>query len=110
MNFKKRLHFLLLFLLLVPNIVFAYSNNVILGGANLGIRVNTKNVIIVGFYKVDDKYIGEDAGLSIGDSITKFTEAMKLAETCDKKLKNAEEQISKIVTKNGKLEDFEIEE
>ena len=74
MNFKKRLHFLLLFLLLVPNIVFAYSNSVILGGNNLGIRVSTKNVMIVGFYKVDDKYIGEDAGLNIGDSITKIND------------------------------------
>ena len=74
MNFKKRLHFLLLFLLLVPNIVFAYSNSVILGGDNLGIKVNTKNVIIVGFYQVDDKYIGEDAGLSIGDYITKIND------------------------------------
>lgn len=74
MNFKKRLHFLLLLLLLVPNLVFAYSNNIILGGDNLGIRVSTKNVMIVGFYKVDDKYIGEDAGLSIGDSITKIND------------------------------------
>ena len=74
MNFKKRLHFLLLFLLLVPNIVFAYSNSVILGGNNLGIRVSTKNVMIVGFYKVDDKYIGEDAGLKIGDLITKIND------------------------------------
>ena len=74
MNFKKRLHFLLLFLLLVPNIVFAYSSSVILGGNNLGIRVSTKNVMIVGFYKVDDKYIGEDAGLNIGDSITKIND------------------------------------
>ena len=50
MNFKKRLHFLLLFILLVPNLVFAYSDNIILGGNNIGIRVNTKNVIVVGFY------------------------------------------------------------
>lgn len=74
MNFKKRLHFLLLFLLLVPNIVFAYSNNIILGGNSVGIKVNTRYVMIVGFYKVDGRYIGEDAGLNIGDYITKIND------------------------------------
>ena len=52
----------------------------------------------------------ENGDTPLDEAITKFTEAMKLAESCDKKLKNAEEQISKIVTKDGKLEDFEIEE
>lgn len=74
MNFKKRLHFLLLLFLLIPNLVFAYSDNIILGGDNIGISVNTKNVMIVGFYKVDGNYIGEDAGLSIGDYITKIND------------------------------------
>ena len=34
---------------------------------------------------------------------------MKLVNICDKKLKDIEEQVSKIVTENG-LEDFKIEE
>ena len=75
MNFKKRLLIFLLFLYaFVPYIVFAYSDKVILGGDNIGIRVNTKNVMIVGFYKVDGKYIGEDAGLKVGDLITKIND------------------------------------
>ena len=52
----------------------------------------------------------ESGETPLDEAIEKYTEAMKLAETCDKKLKNAEEQISKIVGKDGKLEDFEIEE
>ena len=52
----------------------------------------------------------ENGDTPLDEAIAKFTEAMKLAEACDKKLKSAEEQISKIVTKDGKLEDFEIEE
>ena len=61
MNLKKRLLiFFLLLYVFVPCIVFAYSNRIILGGENIGIKVNTKNVMIVGFYKVDGKYIGED--------------------------------------------------
>ena len=42
--------------------------------------------------------------------ITKFTEAMKLASSCNEKLKNAEESINKILTKDGSLEDFKVEE
>ena len=72
MNFKKRLlTFILLLLSLFPSIVFAYSNKVILGGSSIGIKVNTKYVMIVGFYKVDGRFIGEDAGLKVGDYITK---------------------------------------
>jgi len=75
MNLKKRLLiFFLLLYVFVPCIVFAYSNRIILGGENIGIKVNTKNVMIVGFYKVDGKYIGEDAGLKVGDLITKIND------------------------------------
>lgn len=52
----------------------------------------------------------ESGDTPLDEAITKFTEAMKIAEVCDTKLKSAEEQISKIVNKDGKLEDFEIEE
>ena len=73
MNFKKRLlQIFLLLNFLFPSIVFAYSNKIILGGENIGIKVDTKYVMVVGFYKVDNRYIGEDAGLKIGDFITKI--------------------------------------
>ena len=75
MNFKKRLLiFFLLISILFPSIVFAYSDKIILGGENIGIKVNTKYVMIVGFYKVDGNFIGEDAGLKIGDYITKIND------------------------------------
>ena len=35
---------------------------------------------------------------------------MKLIKECDEQLKNIEENINKIVTENGTLEDLEIEE
>ncbi len=73
MNFKKKLLILsFLLLTLFPSIVFAYSDKVILGGENIGIKVHSKYVMVVGFYKVEDKYIGEDAGLQVGDLITKI--------------------------------------
>ena len=52
----------------------------------------------------------ESGEVPLDDAIEKFHEAMKISEACDKKLKTAEEQISKIVAKDGTLEDFEISE
>lgn len=75
MNFKKKLlTFSLLLFMLFPSIVFAYSNQIILGGENIGIKIHSRNVMVVGFYKVDDNYIGEDAGLKVGDLITKIND------------------------------------
>lgn len=52
----------------------------------------------------------ESGETPLDDAINQFTEAMKLVEICDKKLKNAEEKITQIVNKDGKLEDFTVEE
>ena len=52
----------------------------------------------------------ESGEIDLDSSIEKYTYAMKLAKECDEKLKNIEEQISKIVTENGELEDFKVEE
>ena len=52
----------------------------------------------------------ESGETPLDDAIDQFTEAMKLVEICDKKLKNAEEKITQIVNKDGKLEDFTVEE
>ena len=35
---------------------------------------------------------------------------MKLVKECDEKLKKVEEQVSKIVTENGELEEFKVED
>ena len=72
MNFKKKLLIILLLIIyLIPINIYAYSDKVILGGDNIGISVNTKEVLVVGFYKVNDKYIAKDAGFAIGDKILK---------------------------------------
>jgi stage IV sporulation protein B len=59
----------LITLFFIPNLVFAYSNYIIPGGENIGIQINTKGVMIVGLYKVDNSYPGRDAGLKLGDKI-----------------------------------------
>ena len=52
----------------------------------------------------------ESGEVSLDDSIKKYTEAMKLVKECDSELKNIEDKVTKIVTENGNLEDFEVSE
>ena len=51
----------------------------------------------------------ESGEIDLDSSIEKYTNAMKLVKECDEKLKNVEEQINKIVTESGSLEEFEVE-
>ena len=51
----------------------------------------------------------ESGEIDLDSSIEKYTSAMKLVKECDEKLKNVEEQVNKIVTENGSLEEFEVE-
>ena len=70
MNFKRvLLNILISFLLIIPFNIKAYSEYLIPGGDNIGIKVNSEGVYVVGFYPVNNKYIAKDAGLKIGDLI-----------------------------------------
>lgn len=72
MNFKRKLlNIFFLLLLVIPINTYAYSSKVILGGQNVGIKVQTDGIMVVGFYKVDDRYLGRDAGIELGDKIIK---------------------------------------
>jgi len=51
----------------------------------------------------------ESGEIDLDSSIEKYTKAMTLVKECDEKLKSVEEQVNKIVTENGNLEDFEVE-
>lgn len=52
----------------------------------------------------------ESGQVPLDDAIAKFTEAMELSKLCNERLKNAEENINKILKENGKLEEFKIED
>ena len=43
----------------------------------------------------------ETGEVPLDDAIGEFTKAMKLAKSCDEKLKKAEEAITKLVNKDG---------
>lgn len=52
----------------------------------------------------------ESGNVDLDDAIDKYTKAMKLAKECSLKLKNAEENVNKILKENGVEEDFIVEE
>ncbi len=88
------LHFLILLALLVfPQEVLAYSSKVIPGGENIGIQINSDGILVVGFYKVNDQYIGKDAGIELGDRIIKVndTKVTSISEMVDAITKNVKD-------------------
>ena len=52
----------------------------------------------------------ESGEVALDDAINKYTEAMKLSKECSDKLNEVTETVNKILTDNGKLEDFEVKE
>lgn len=52
----------------------------------------------------------ETGDVPLDDAINEFNKAMKLAKSCDEKLKKAEESITKLVKDNGEIVDFQVEE
>lgn len=52
----------------LPLGLVAYTEEIIPGGENIGIQIENKGLVVVGFYKVDGKYIGSDT-LRVGDTI-----------------------------------------
>ena len=84
---KKKL--LILFLLLFPINVYAYSDKIIPGGNTIGINVSSKGVMIVGFYKINGKYNNGEPDLKPGDYIISINDEIintvdDLIKTIDK--------------------------
>lgn len=52
----------------------------------------------------------ESGEVDLDSSIEKYMEAMKIVEFCDKKLKGFEEKITKVLSEDGSLKDFKLEE
>ncbi len=61
-------------LMLMPNLVLAYSNKILVGGQNIGISIQSKGILVVGFYKVDGKLIKSNPSIEVGDYILKVGE------------------------------------
>ena len=52
----------------------------------------------------------ETGEVPLDDAIKEFNQAMILSKTCDEKLKNAEEAITKLVKENGDIVDFKVDD
>ena len=52
----------------------------------------------------------ESGSVDLDNAIKKYTEAMELAKYCSEKLKDATDKVNKILTENGELKDFNVEE
>ena len=76
-NFKNKLYMVLLITILsMPISALAYSESVVLGGENVGIEVKSDGVLVVGFYNVNSFSPGQEAGLKVGDIITKVDDTV----------------------------------
>lgn len=88
---------LLILIMLFPSLVFAYSKYILVGGDTLGIEVNSKGVVVVGFYEVNGEYINKD--LKVGDRIVEvnneeINSATELIDMIDKYIVNDSVSIS----------------
>lgn len=66
---KKIIIFYILLLIILPINILAYSDKIILGGENIGIKVNSNGIYVVGFYEVNNKLIAKESGFKVGDII-----------------------------------------
>lgn len=114
MNLKKFLNKLLIFIFLisiisVPNIVFAYTKKVVLGGENIGIKVNSNGVLVVGFYQIDGKNPAKDAGLRIGDRIIKINDTdINIISDLTSSIKDNTEVLEVTYERNNKIYNTKI--
>lgn len=95
---KKKVLAILL-ILIFPLNVLAYSDYIIPGGNNIGIEVYNEGIIVIGFYKINNKYNTND--LKIGDTIKRING--KNVYTVDDLVKSIENNV-----KDNKIE-FTIE-
>lgn len=70
-KFKKLMVIFMITTFIMPLNILAYSEYVIAGGENIGIKINSKGIIVSGFYKVNNTYPGKEANLHKGDMILK---------------------------------------
>lgn len=67
----KKIFISMVILILPIDIVFAYSKEVIVGGQNIGIEVNTDGVLVIGLYEVNGELIAKSSNISTGDYLIK---------------------------------------
>lgn len=87
MFLKKNVYKIFLVLLLIPLKLYAYSDYVIASGENIGIKLISDGIIIIGTYEVNGKNAAATAGLKAGDIIEKINNT---------KVNNIDEMVSEM--------------
>ena len=67
---KTKIIIILLTFVIIPTSTFAYSKEIIAGGENIGITLNSKGILIVGTYEVNGISPAQNANIKSGDIIT----------------------------------------
>jgi len=91
---KKTFILCLLLTIIIPQNVFAYSDYIIASGENIGIKLKSDGIIVVGLYEVNDTYPAMDAGIKIGDILTSVD---------DNNVSNIEELVDALNKSNGNI-------
>lgn len=82
---------LLIFSIFLPFKVLAYSNYIIPGGDTLGIEVNSKGIMVIGFYQINGKLNKGEPNIKPGDYIIKIND--KAVNTINELTKEIEANI-----------------
>lgn len=101
---KWKIYFALAGMMWFPWNIKAYSNQVILGGENIGIHIDSKGILVIGFYQVNGKHTKGTPEIMIGDEIIKVENTpvntiSELTSAIEKEIK--ENQVKLIVKRNN---------
>lgn len=110
---KRKIIFLLLSIIIFPLNVFAYSNYVIPGGENVGIEINSKGIMVIGFYKINGKLNKGNPEIKVGDQILKVKDkdvstTDELINAIDKYRKDNNVEITILRNSNKKVVNLEL--
>lgn len=109
-NVKKIVIILFSFFIFNINLL-GYSEKIIAGGDNIGITLNSEGLIVVGFYKVGDRFIAKE-NLKIGDVILKvegisINSINDLSSLISENIRNNEVTLE--VNRNNKIINLKLE-
>lgn len=109
---KKNILLIIITLLVFPIHVLAYSDFIIPGGENVGIEINSKGIMVIGFYKINGKLNKGTPEIKVGDQIIKVEDqeaktTEDLIEIIEKK--SNKEEVKLTILRNGKEKDVTLQ-
>lgn len=111
---KKRFYIIIysLMVIIFPLNVLAYSNYIIAGGENVGIEINSKGIMVIGFYKINGKINNGNPEIKVGDKIIKVEDNKvsttdELISMIDKYKENG--NVNLLIDRNGKEKEVSLD-